>query len=280
MTEAEQASKEFLRMTRDEAGVIQTVETALARLAAPDPAGDAPTVDLVGVVHIADRGYYDLLNAELAGYEAVLFEGILPRRRQVPQPHDKGAFAVMCRGIARRLGLEYQTDCLDYTRPNFLHADMVQSEFQRSIKRRKESFLGVSPNNVGQPAMKQEELNKAISDGMIEFARRFVSDEDPLHLKRTFAFELMGAVGATMDMFFGAEGSTLGSERNRIALRTLKSRYKKGVRKFALLYGCAHMSDFERQLGELYGLRRVEERWLVAWDLRPRDSADFAGFRS
>jgi hypothetical protein len=277
MSQADQPAPEYFRVLRDDRGVIQTVETALVRLAPAQP-GAGPTVDLVGVLHIADRTYYETLQGELERYDAVLFEGILPRRALVPVHDDKSPFAVMCRGIARRLGLEYQLDRLDYARPNFVHADMLQSEFRRSIRRRKESFLGVAPS--GEYGLSREEMDKAISDGMTEFCRRFVSEEPAVELKRAFAHELVSAIGATMDMFFGTQGSTIGSERNRIALRVLQKQWKKGMELLALLYGCAHMADFERQLGEQYGLKRAEERWLVAWDLREPPAADFAGFRS
>lgn len=279
MTPAEPALRDYDRLTRDEQGAVLTVETATVRLAPPEPAGEVPTVDLIGVMHIADLGYYKLLDGGFGAYDAVLYEGIIARRKEPPSRGDKGALAVLVRGIARRLGLEYQLDCLDYRRPNFVHADMMLSEFRGSVRRRQESFLGASAAQVGVPEMKPQEADKAIADGMVEFCRQMVSDETPLALKRHYAEVLIGAVAGKMDSWFGPEGSTIGSKRNHIALRALKSQVKKGKRRLALLYGCAHMPDFERQLGELYGLRRAGERWLVAWDLRPHD-ADLAGFRS
>jgi hypothetical protein len=273
MAEAAPAAASYFRVTRDPGGIIQTVETALVSLAHPDPASKAPEVDLIGVFHIADRSYYAALSAEFERYEAVLYECVLTKRRQVPTREDKSAWGIMVRGIARRLELEYQFDGLDYARSNFVHADMVQSEFQRSIRRRKESFLGATAAQLGAPEMSREEMNRTLSDGMVEFCRQFLSEHSARELKRQFADALIGAVAGTIDAFFNTQGSTVGSERNRIALRTLRSQWKKGKRRLALLYGCAHMGDFEWQLGEEYGLKRCGERWLVAWDLREQDTA-------
>lgn len=43
------------------------------------PDGSGPTVSLVGVVHIGDKGYYDQLVALLEKHDAVMYESVLPR---------------------------------------------------------------------------------------------------------------------------------------------------------------------------------------------------------
>src|SRR5688572_19496388 len=67
-----EASK-FVRVQRDQQDRATHLETATIRYV---PAGGEAgvVVDLVGVVHIGDRAYYDRLNRQLAQYDVVLYE--------------------------------------------------------------------------------------------------------------------------------------------------------------------------------------------------------------
>ena len=48
------------------------------------------------------------------------------------------------------LKLEFQLDCIDYSVPNMVHADMSPEEFSQSMKDRGESFLKMFLRAMGQ----------------------------------------------------------------------------------------------------------------------------------
>jgi hypothetical protein len=66
----------------------------------------------------------------------------------------------------------------------------------------------------------------------------------------------------------GPEGSTLISERNKVALAELPRQIAAGKQHIAIFYGAAHLPDMQRRLqGDEFGMQRTGERWLTAWNL-------------
>jgi hypothetical protein len=59
------------------------------------------------------------------------------------------------------------------------------------------------------------------------------------------------------------------SDRNKKALEILDQRVTAGRKNLGLFYGAAHLSDMEDRL-EKMGYRRTAERWMTAWDIKPR----------
>ena len=86
-------------------------------------------------------------------------------------------------------------------------------------------------------------------------------------LKRTFAEQFEQATGPG-----GGLGGTLNrilvADRNQAALRVFQTELAKGKKRIAIFYGAAHMEDFEKRLTSQFGLKRQNEQWLTAWDLR------------
>ena len=58
------------------------------------------------------------------------------------------------------------------------------------------------------------------------------------------------------------------ADRNQAALKVFQKELAQGKKKIGILYGAAHMPDFEKRLREDFGLKRAGEQWLTAWDLR------------
>jgi hypothetical protein len=58
------------------------------------------------------------------------------------------------------------------------------------------------------------------------------------------------------------------ADRNKAALRVFQTELAKGKKRIAIFYGAAHMEDFEKRLTSQFGLKRQNEQWLTAWDLR------------
>ena len=110
------------------------------------PADSGPTVDLVGVVHVADGRYYEEIQRALDAYDAVLYEGVIPAgmkgvdwQKQMLQ--SSGDLGQMQQEIALWFGLRYQMEAIDYGRANLIHADMSVEQFAAAGAAR----LGLAP---------------------------------------------------------------------------------------------------------------------------------------
>ena len=62
------------------------------------------------------------------------------------------------------LGLEHQLDCIDYTKKNFVHADMSPEEFNKSMTERGESFMQMFLKMMGQSMAQQKSVLFRVGD--------------------------------------------------------------------------------------------------------------------
>jgi general secretion pathway protein G len=67
----------YMRVTEEDGGTKLRLEL-VARTFEPHEAGAGPQVALVGAVHIADKSFYEALQAYLDAKDVVLFEGVKP----------------------------------------------------------------------------------------------------------------------------------------------------------------------------------------------------------
>ena len=265
--------RQFLRLTKDERGKPLALEVAIVRFTEVSPKNNRKPaiVDLVGAVHIGEPEYYDRLNDEFETYDVVLFEMVAPKEAAIPksgQGKNRHPVAAIQNMITKMLELEYQLDGVDYQSENFLHADMSPAEFSKSMKDRGESFFGMFLRSMGY-AMTQPSSNSRSSDAQLLMA--LFDKNRALALKRIMAgqFQDMGGVLAILD---GPDGSTLITERNKVALAVLKTQLAAGVKKVAIFYGAGHMPDMAKRLKDDFRMERKGTRWLRAWDLRGEKS--------
>ena len=129
----------FVRVHSDE-GEPAALETATVRYVSADGTSDV-TVDLIGVVHFGDSFYYQRLNSRLAGYDALLYELVAPKGRHIPGER-RDPFNTILQKIAVALtDLDSQIAAIDYTRPNFVHADLSPRGIAMAMRKRGESRL-------------------------------------------------------------------------------------------------------------------------------------------
>ena len=142
------------------------MQTAIVRYTAArrKPAGTAARPSrsiLIGAVHIGDIAYYRQLNEHFKQYDALLYELVAPegtvveRGRGTSNAHPVGA---MQNGIKTLLELDHQLEEIDYTQPNFVHADMSPDQFLQAMKDRNESFLQMYFRLLGQAMAHQSEM--------------------------------------------------------------------------------------------------------------------------
>lgn len=86
----------YVRVEEEEGGAIVKLQTAVREFKSEK--ADAPTIYLVGAVHIGDKGFYEALQASLDSKDVVLFEGVRPpgagrleHQREAPTDTERAA---------------------------------------------------------------------------------------------------------------------------------------------------------------------------------------------
>lgn len=261
----------FLRMQRSESGEPLTLQTAITSYKLPTRSGSVQ-VDLVGAVHVGDKEYYQALNEKFESYDVVLYELVAPKGTQIPRGgrKDSGNPISMLQSMMQdMLKLSSQMEEVDYTKANFVHADMTPGEMQAKMAERGESAITVAFDTISQ-MIKQSNLRQQDADeseDISEFAG------DPLAMlfdpqRDTKMKTMMAEQFATMgtDMMGGTINRLLIEDRNAAAMKVFHREMLKGHKKIAIFYGAAHLPDFEGRLAEL-GLRPDGTAWVTAWDL-------------
>jgi hypothetical protein len=259
---------QFVRIQRDSAKVPQSLQTAVVRHVPQDQGRAGLTVDLVAAVHIGDTAYYRQLNGLLEKYEVVLFELVAPESARIPKGGGKvndNPVSTLQNAMTGVLDLDFQLKDIDYTRKNFVHADMSPKEFAKSMDQRGESLLQIFFRAMGYGLSRQAGDASATSDAALLTA--LLSKNRALALKRAMAGQFEDLEGQ-MAAINGKNGSTLITERNKKALAVLKKQVGEGKDRIAIFYGAGHMHDMQQRLKDDFGLAPISTRWLTAWDLR------------
>jgi hypothetical protein len=270
------ASK-FLRITQDAKKQPLALETSIVRYRPAGNEGDL-TVDLVSVVHIGERAYYRKLNKLFEDYDVVLYELVAPKGTRIPKGGRKATenpLAMIQKLATLVLDLDLQTEQIDYTRDNLLHADLSPTEMAEAIRKRGDDsltlFLSIAADILRQQNLEATRPQRAAAkDEPLDLLSLLTDAAAPSKLKRLLAEQL-----AAIESLEGPLGRTVStiliSDRNQAALKVFQKELAKGRKKIAIFYGAGHMPDFEKRLRADFGLRPVATQWLTAWDLRLRE---------
>ena len=275
----------YMRLRRGDDQTPLAVETAVTRFEKVVEGQPTLQVDLVSVIHIGEKSYYESLNELFKKYDAVLYELVAPEGTRPPplssgqsRPVSAHPVSAMQRTMQSMLGLEFQLEQVDYAVDNFIHADMTPDEMSKSMTDRQESWMGMILRSMGQSMAQQgiQQVNEkkgdkkgqaAPNNGQILFA--FFAKDRALRLRRIAAqqFDNMDAQMAAMQ---GPNGSTLITERNKKALQVLDREIKNGKKQIAIFYGAGHMVDMAERLEKEHGFKRQSDQWLTAWSLEAK----------
>jgi len=265
---------EFFRLTSKEGKKQpQTLDTAIVSFA-----GDKDvTVDLIGVIHIGDKEYYEELNERFQGYDVVLYELVAPEGtrlnpEEVRKSPDKrnGLLSQFQFGVSDLLGLVHQLEYIDYEAKNLVHADMNGPEFLARVNERGDLQQMILRAYVAALAKSQKDQG-AIEAGLV--AALFVKDKT-LSLKRLFAAEMVSSLAEGAWIIGGSDGSAIITDRNDVALKKLQNQIAKGHKKIAIFYGTAHLPEFAEKLVSEFKMQpNPEPVWVTAWDMTPNKSA-------
>jgi hypothetical protein len=264
----------YIRIQRDKKDQPVALETATVRFV--PTAGDGKlVVDLIGVVHVGDQPYYEKLNKQLEQYDVLLYELVAPPGTRIPRGgrRDSDNPIAMIQQLAKTvLDLELQTEKIDYTRKNFVHADLSPEQMAEAIRKRGDDgltlFLSVAADLLRQQNLQEMKGKAPAKKGPdLDLFSLLVDPNASVKLKRVLADQL-----AALESPEGSLGPTitriLVADRNQAALKVFQKELAQGKKKIGILYGAAHMPDFEKRLREDFGLKRAGEQWLTAWDLR------------
>jgi hypothetical protein len=273
-------SSRYLHLRRDAGDRPVALETATVRFVPASGEGNL-VVDLVGVVHIADADYYRRLNRQLDQYDVVLYELVAAPGTRVPKGGRRkidNPLALLPQIGKIVLGLDVQTEQIDYTRKHFVHADLSPDQMAEAMRKRGDDgltlFLSITADMLRQQNLRELKKDKEAKKGEEEEfdPLALLNDpEAPKKLKRMLAEQLAqsvapeGGLGETLDRI-------LVKDRNAAAIKVFQKELASGKKKIAIFYGAAHMPDFERRLREDFGLKRQDEQWLRAWDLTRQKS--------
>ena len=249
----------FIRVDEDaSAARLQTAVTRYEKAGA--------SVELVGAVHIADQAYYQKLTTRFATYDALLFEMIGGEKYADPPAVDPQAPAEKQKDlsglhqiydmVARYLNLTGQTESIDYTAKNFVHADLTNAEFTRLQAQRHESLVGF--------ALKAGKLDPAAphQPDPAKLLKAMLSGSSNL-----VKLEIVHTLGQGDDQIAAFAGeSVIITDRNQRCLDVLRRELAAGRKNLGIFYGAAHFPDMEKRLLEL-GFKRVKQDWLTAWDI-------------
>src|SRR4030095_12864351 len=154
------APTKFLRI-RSEKDAPVALETAIVRYR-PRSGEGALTVDLIAVVHIGDKSYYQKLNRHFQEYDALLYElvaaeGVRPaQKRRADNP-----LGLLQKMTSLFLDLHLQVDQIDYSPKNFVHADLSPEGMAAAIKKRGDDgltlALGITADLLRQQNLLQQQ---------------------------------------------------------------------------------------------------------------------------
>jgi len=237
--------------------------------------GHGVEVHLIAAVHVGERAYYEALAREFEGYDAVLYELVLPKDSVPPAGNGAGENSTSFIGrlqllMKNLLDLEFQLDVIDYTKPNFVHADLDRETFDKLQADRGESLMSLmikealkqwSNQSTTQPA---DDENKEMAD-LIEMICRPDGDRQ-LKLLLAKQMDQLESQASGLD---GMDGTVILTERNKAAINVLNQTLAKGKKKIAIFYGAAHMPELSQKLAGL-GFTPAGTQWHMAWDMSIR----------
>lgn len=270
-----QEAPRFIRVTHDESGDLKSLDTAIATYKLKRQDKPDVVVDLIGAVHIGEKQYYEKLDELFQEYDVVLYELVAPRGTRIPANGKReggSPVSALQTFMKDLLQLEFQLEQIDYQAENFVHADMSPEQFWASMKERNESplkmFLSMMRASLAQQAERPSKVNDAVL-----LAAIFDRKNGPKVLKRALADEL-GNNDVMLEALNGPNGSTIVTERNKVALEVMDEQIEADKLKIGIFYGAAHLDDMHERLVGTRKMSFEKIDWLPAWNLEIDETSE------
>ena len=262
---ADYSEARFIRIQRNENREPVALQTVVAKYV-PASSEKGVEIDLVAVVHIGEKAYYERLNKEFEKYDAVLYELVAAEGNKPPKGGEKKSdnpVAMLQQGMKLFLRLEHQLEVVDYQKANFIHADLSPEGMKKAMKEHGDDeitiVLGVIADFLRKKNLDADKPEPQAPD---------ISLTDllnPKKFKRMMAQQFEDAGG---DVSLGGTiNRLLVEDRNKACIKVLQQQLTAGKKKIAIFYGAAHMPDFDKRLKEDFGMKLTESKWITAWNL-------------
>jgi hypothetical protein len=259
----------FMRFVEDTHGGGR-LETAIATYR--NAAGQ--TVRLVAAVHIGEKSYYEGLNDTFKSDDAVLYEMVKPKDMGAPKPHApaKSGISQFQHLLKDSLNLDFQLDDVDYSAPNFVHADLDAETFEKMQEERGESMFTLMLRQMMDALAHPENGPGANLDGdqVINELINIVTRPDSERQMKLLLARHMGDAEKAAAGMDGPNGSVILTERNKAAMKVLAKTLKEGKQNISVFYGAAHMPSMSQTLMKDLGFHPVGIEYRMAWDLAIR----------
>lgn len=263
----------YIQLKRDKAGEAEALQTAVVRFV-PESGDSELIVDLIGAVHVGDRLYYQKLNKLFENYDVLLYELVAPEGTVIPKGGKREStnpVAMLQTVMKTVLGLELQLEQIDYTKKNFVHADLSPAKMAKVMKERGDTAMTLALS-VAADFMRNQ---NAQTEKATKTPQTPLPNIDPfaLLLDPQASKKLKGIMATQFDTEdpetgLGATINTiLIADRNKAALEVLQKELVKGHKRIGIFYGAAHMPDFEKRLRLEFGFKQKSHLWVTAWDL-------------
>jgi hypothetical protein len=254
---------EFMRYVDDSAGGGK-VETAIITYKNKD----GVSVDLIAAIHVGEKGYYDGLETKFESYDALLYEMVKPKGALPPTPGEKSHSPISSfqRFLKDALALDFQLDDIDYTKKNFVHADLDAETFFALQNQRGESILGIMLHSMIREMEREAAGNGPKQQvGLLDLLAAMQAPDRPRQLKLLLGRQ-MADIEDQMAGLDGPDGSVIITERNKKCLETLSETIKDGNKHIGIFFGAGHMHDMSARLKEM-GFHQTAKEWRVGWDM-------------
>ncbi|NBV77240.1 hypothetical protein EBR66_03715 [bacterium] len=250
----------FIRIEQNAKQEPIALQTAIAKYT-KTVGGRTIEVDLVGVIHVGEKQYYDRLNVVLKDYQRVLYELVAPKGTR-PEKGAKLEFgdplAMLRESMKESLKIDDQR-LIDYSPASFVHADLSFEGIIAAAQNRGENAwtfaLGLFKDFM------------IASNRQRSLQRPEISEEDmkdPLKMRRIVAQQFADSGGESM--FGETLDASIVKDRNIECMSVLQKELAAGHTKLAIFYGAGHNEDFDKRLKSL-GFTRVGTDWLSVWSL-------------
>ena len=227
-------------------------------------------VNLVAAVHLGEEEYYAALNDYFRTQDLVLYE-LVAEPDQVPvrggSEPNSSLIGFIQQAMAGFLNVGFQLDEIDYTQPNFLHADLTPSQLDKLMASKNENFFTMFLNlAMAQIAEQNASPDEPLSSfTMMSLIAAMNSENQNAAVKFLFAQELGRSGGVIVGEALEQQLTILG-DRNKAALRVLGEALRNpDFRQISIFYGAAHMPGIEREISATMGFIRTGLSWQSAW---------------
>ena len=252
---------------------------------APDGQTRDVYVDLVGAIHIAEKGYYGEINELFKEYETVVFElvsdtddmkALMEEAKKQKQEkrswNPLNIISYLQEDSAKFLKLSHQMDGIDYLAENLKRGDSGSLEFILWTIQNGDvvNFL------LDAVARSFVETTPGSGEGMA--VALLCAKDGRLAARRLFAIELADTSITDLEKEVRAlkksdsdkkqRESAIIHLRNKKAIAVVQNELDAGRKRVALFFGAAHLPDLGDHLEKDFGLKlQPETRWFKAWNL-------------